>query len=211
MGRRPRDYDPDGLENSRERQKRRQIAPLRREAPTAPEEDPTSTTLQPSRSSRIDMAASVPNSTHYATSVPQTGPSSNANTNSGGLYTTIGREHDETLTEALVKIVPGSKKVGIIEDCARRHDLLLIRRLENKRRSIVEGPQPTDRLRTDYTTQVTIRHPSSSDPNEASHMTADVWTPVPHRQLPYDVRLPSNQRETFCKPVNKGEYILRYP
>ncbi|KAL2689929.1 hypothetical protein Neosp_003994 [[Neocosmospora] mangrovei] len=151
------------------------------------------------------MAASVPNSTHHATSVLQTAPGPNANTNSGGLYTTVGREHGGTLTEALVKIVPGSKKVGIIEECARQHDLLLILRPENKRRSIVEGPQPTDMLRTDYTTQVMIRHPSSGDPNEASHVTADVWTPVPPRQMGYDVRLPSNLRATFCESRDEDQ------
>lgn len=210
MGRHPRGWDPERFENSRKRQRRRQIAPLRNEDFSAPEENPSSTAQQPPHSSRITMAASVPNGMQHATSVPQTAPNPNANTNSGGLHTTVGRENDETLTEARVKIVPGSKKMGITEDYANQRNFFLIPRSENKRRSVTEGPGPADILRTNYSAKVKIRHPSSSDPNGAAHMTADVWTPDPPRELDYDVRLPSNQR-AFCELVNEGEYQLRCP
>ncbi|RSM01427.1 hypothetical protein CDV31_011360 [Fusarium ambrosium] len=59
--RHPRNWDPEGFENSRKRQRRRQIAPLHSEDPSAPEDGPAPTTLQPSRSSREDMQASTPN------------------------------------------------------------------------------------------------------------------------------------------------------
>ncbi|RMJ11045.1 hypothetical protein BHE90_010064 [Fusarium euwallaceae] len=194
--RHPRNWDPEGFENSRKRQRRRQIAPLRSEDPPAPEDGPAPTTLQPSRSSRVDMEASTPNGTQHATSVPLEVQGSNINRT--GLYTTVILEDEKGVTEApaRVKVVPGSKKPGVTEHFAKEHDLFTVALPENKKRSIPEG------LRTNCSTKIKIRHPS--DPSEEACRTAYVWSTDPDRELDYDMRLPSDHRR-FCESRDEEE------
>ncbi|RSL62472.1 hypothetical protein CEP54_005698 [Fusarium duplospermum] len=68
-------------------------------------------------------------------------------------------------------------------------------------RSIVEGPQPTDRLHADCSTEIRIEHPDGSGPVSR---TAYVWRAVPYRVLDYDVMLPSNHKG-FCESRDEEE------